>query len=367
MAGSSAFTPKASLTEAPTNLKEAIDWVLRVTGRDGKALSGDECICGLAAAVTDLLQSVELEYNGYEGDRKESNGNGPPKKRVTECLNELFSLVQGLGGTAVVRTYIDQLAQVLSALVGWSEITKCTNGKGDKCKGNKNNDPNGAPHGQDGCGYLVDIKPSNKCGTCGCMKWDVTEADKDENGHHLGRGCTKCKDSGGSSDCKCSPGGSDSCAAGQECQCAKDGKCCKCCCNGGQCSAGCAGENANCSCIENGKNSLGIREHKDSYRSAYEVELVYEWNIGKEYLVWQKWSDRKTSKKRALGARILLGSVCLIWSGLTYMYWTGKYHSSSPRWNNHILDGSGLDDGTLYQWLQALGFPREMLNNNVQE
>ncbi|KAG6440183.1 variant erythrocyte surface antigen-1 alpha subunit [Babesia bovis T2Bo] len=382
MAVNSTFTPKTSLTEAPTNLKEAIDWVLRVTGRDGKALDKDkgECICGLAAAVTDLLQSVELQYHGYEGDRKESNGNGPPKKRVTECLNELFSLVQGLGGTAVVRTYIDQLAQVLSALVGWSRIEQCKNGGGN-CKSGYGSG-HGAPHGQDGCGYLVDIKPSNKCGTCGCMKWDVSEANQNDKGHHLGRGCTRCKDNGGRDACQCSTPGSG-CSAGEECKCAKKGKCCKCCCNGGQCSAGCAGEKAKCICDkekqqgkENGGNTYDEEYRIHSYTSSYPHKPILikdSYVESKRIDVKPYWKDLinprgfypgSASQRRHQCARIFLGSVCLIWSGLTYMYWTGKYHSSSPRWNNHILDGSGLDDGTLSQWLQALGFPREMLNNN---
>ncbi|EDO07573.1 variant erythrocyte surface antigen-1 alpha subunit [Babesia bovis T2Bo] len=249
-----------------------------------------------------------------------------------------------------------RLAQVLSALVGWSKIEKCWgSGSSDKCKGTNGK---GNQHGKNECEYLKDIEAKNKCDKCECMKWDVAKADDEKNGHHLGRGCKKCaSDEEAKKACECGTGG---CSAGEECKCAKEGKCCKCCCT--SCD-GCK-ENAKCSCIENGKNSLRIREHKDSYRSAYEVELVYEWNIGKEYLVWPKWSDRKTSKKRAVAARNLLGSVCLIWSGITYMYWTGKYHKSSPRWNNHILNGSGLDDGTLSQWLQALGFPKDMLNNH---
>ncbi|EDO06628.1 variant erythrocyte surface antigen-1 alpha subunit [Babesia bovis T2Bo] len=364
MAPASAFTPKASLTDAPTNLKEAIDWVLRVTGRDGKELNKDECICGLAAAVTDLLQSVELEYHGkypvvdtswvpigYQGESDGAdNSKGPPKKRVTECLNELFSLVQGLGGTAVVRTYIDQLAQVLSALVGWSRIEKCWD-----CKGSNNNNQHGI---KTDCGYLKDATPNTPCKECECMKWEVKNPESE--GTPLGRKCTRCSDSdsgGVQHRCQCS----GDCKGGlsTECKCAKAGKCCKCCCKDkcGKCSD-------KCSCMETHKNTLGIFEHKDSYRSSYQVELVYHGIVGNEYLVWPTWSDRKTSKKRAIGAQILLGSVCLIWSGLTYMYWTGKYHSSSPRWNNHILDGRGLDDGTLSQWLQALGFPREMLNNS---
>ncbi|EDO07799.1 variant erythrocyte surface antigen-1 alpha subunit [Babesia bovis T2Bo] len=299
-----------------------------------------ECICGLAAAVTDLLQSVQLEYHG-EGN------NGPPKKRVTECLNELFSLVQGLGGTSVVRTYIDQLAQVLSALVGWSKIDKC--GNCDSSKGNQ--------HGtNEKCQYLQEVKENKPCDTCKCMKWVVPEAGKDE-AHYLGRRCTRCEGSG-QPPCKCSSSSGSACQGPDSCKCALAGKCCKCCCTScGKCSD-------KCSCIEQEKNILGIYEHNESYVSAYKVKLVHEGYFGREYQVWPKWSDRKTSKKRAVAARNLLGSVCLIWSGLTYMYWTGKYAKGSPRWNNHILDGSGLDDGTLSQWIQALGFPRDMLNNS---
>ncbi|KAG6440197.1 variant erythrocyte surface antigen-1 alpha subunit [Babesia bovis T2Bo] len=367
MAPASTFTPKASLCDSPTNLKEAIDWVLRVTGRDGKALNKDngECICGLAAAVTDLLQSVEIEYNGYQGDVKDSatTNKGATKEEVTNHLNELFSLVQGLGGTAVVRTYIDQLAQVLSALVGWSKIVKCENG--GKCKTVHSSDLNGNPHGSDGCKYLEDKDSENKCDDCGCMKWKVF---KDIDWVQLGRGCTRCKGSGSEEEakkkpCGCSTGGSDSCSAGKECKCAKEGKCCKCCCTGcrGKCN-----EKAKCSCIEEGKNFGHDEYHKDSYRSAYPSGTVYTRDSfveSKQVDVKPYWNDLTNSPDRNHCARILLGSVCLIWSGITYMHWTGKYEKTSPRWNNHILDGSGLDDGTLSQWLQALGFPKDMLND----
>ncbi|EDO07579.1 variant erythrocyte surface antigen-1 alpha subunit [Babesia bovis T2Bo] len=346
MAPASTFTPKASLTEAPTNLKEAIDWVLRVTGRDGKE-NKDECICGLAAAVTDLLQSVELEYHGYQGEGADPK-KGATEHQVTDHLHGLFSLVQGLGGTVVVRTYIDQLAQVLSALVGWSRIDKCSIGSCD--------------HGKKGstCQYLQDKTPENKCGACGCMKWNVDEADQEEKGHHLGRGCQRCSDSGGSEhNCSCSGGGSD-CTA-ETCKCALAGKCCKCCCKDkcGKCSD-------KCSCVE----------EEEKYKSAYTKTLkTLSWVekvVKNEPPTWEHLTEASTgtttdgtaSHRRHRCARILLGSVCLIWSGLTYMYWTGKYAESSPRWNNHIVDGSGLDDGTLSQWLQALGFPRDMLNNS---
>ncbi|EDO07638.1 variant erythrocyte surface antigen-1 alpha subunit [Babesia bovis T2Bo] len=328
MSSKSTFTPKASLTEAPTNLKEAIDWVLRVTGRDGKKLDENkgECICGLAAAVTDLLQSVQLEYHGYQGEGADTS-KGATKDEVTNHLNGLFSLVQGLGGTAVVRTYIDQLAQVLSALVGWSSIEKCWGKKGgsDKCEGSGGNKER---HGKDSsCKYLLDVEDNKPCDKCGCMKWKDPEPSSNE-GHHLGRRCTKCSDGGGSSTCKCS-----GTSGGNTCPCAKN---------------------------------MYLSAYKGALVNAlYWTEVVTlekppTWN----YLKYSPLDGSSPSQRRHHCARILLGSVCLIWSGITYMYWTGKYHKSSPRWNNHILDGSGLDDGTLSQWLQALGFPREMLNDS---
>ncbi|EDO06099.1 variant erythrocyte surface antigen-1 alpha subunit [Babesia bovis T2Bo] len=310
--------------------------------------------------LTPLQNSVELEYNGYQGDTKDGadTSKGATKEQVTKYLNELFSLVQGLGGTAVVRTYIDQLAQVLSALVGWSRIVKCTGGdsggcKGtDKCTGN-NGGSGGGSGGGKGCEYLKDIEPENKCDTCGCIKW--TQSKPGTEGVPLGRRCTRC--SGSRDGCMCS--GEQDCTP-DKCQCALNGKCCKCCCKSEHCKEKCQ------------KNSWGGEKEcictnkEDSYRSAYPSES-YEKRVS--FLVANRidvnpyWRNVTSSRNRHQCAQILLGSVCLIWSGITYMYWTGKWHGTSPRWNNHILDGSGLDDGTLSQWLQALGFPKEMLND----
>ncbi|EDO06997.1 variant erythrocyte surface antigen-1 alpha subunit [Babesia bovis T2Bo] len=260
-------------------------------------------------------------------------------------------------GTPVVRTYIDQLAQVLSALLGWSRIDKCPD-KGTCQKG-----VNGYQHGtKDGCKYLKDVKHENKCEKCECMKWDVKKPDQE--GTPLGRKCQRCKGSG-DAQCSCSTGG---CSPGEECQCAKKGKCCKCCCTG------CTKCKKECSCIEkeSEKKDLGIYVHKETYQSAYwsytnakhfeQYGMTATWNALYRYKKVN--TNDPPSQRRHQCAQILLGSVCLIWSGVTYMHWTGKYHSGSSYWNNHILDGSGLDDGTLSLWLQALGFPRDMINNH---
>ncbi|GIX61599.1 variant erythrocyte surface antigen-1 family protein [Babesia caballi] len=56
------------LTDCPSNLKEAIDWILRVTGKDGQdsGIGDDGGTAGLANAVTVLLEGVKsssLELN----------------------------------------------------------------------------------------------------------------------------------------------------------------------------------------------------------------------------------------------------------------------------------------------------------------
>ncbi|EDO05466.2 variant erythrocyte surface antigen-1 alpha subunit [Babesia bovis T2Bo] len=286
---------------------------------------------------------------GYDGDTKDA---GATYEQVKEHLNGLFSLVQGLGGTAVVRTYIDQLAQVLSALVGWSKIEQCWNGT---CKKDGSNDLNGSPHGDSSCKYLQEVKENTPCKDCRCMKWKVPGANDHSKGHHLGRGCTRCKDSGSSdAGCKCTSGGGG-CSSGQECQCAKAGKCCKCCCT--SCS-GCK-TNAKCSCT----TEESITHSRTTY-GEITIERYMSSYSNNNHDNPPKWKDASNTPNRHHCAKILLGSVCLIWSGVTYMHWTGKWASGSPYWNNHILDGSGLDDGTLSQWLQALGFPRDMLNNS---
>ncbi|GIX64916.1 variant erythrocyte surface antigen-1, alpha subunit [Babesia caballi] len=47
------------LTDCPSNLKEAIDWILRVTGKDGGG--GDGGTAGLINAVQDLLRTAGVE------------------------------------------------------------------------------------------------------------------------------------------------------------------------------------------------------------------------------------------------------------------------------------------------------------------
>ncbi|EDO05207.1 variant erythrocyte surface antigen-1 alpha subunit [Babesia bovis T2Bo] len=111
-------------------------------------------------------------------------------------------------------------------------------------------------------------------------------------------------------------------------------------------------------CTRCSGGTCGYSCYRESYKSSYSGNKHLHKNDN-----LPTWQNVSTTIDRSRCARILLGSVCLIWSGLTYMHWTGKWAKGSPYWNNHILDGTGLDDGTLSQWLQALGFPKDMLND----
>ncbi|GIX63765.1 variant erythrocyte surface antigen-1 family protein [Babesia caballi] len=54
-------TPVDSSFACPSNLKEAIDWILRVTGKDGQSVPGGDGSSGLAGAVSKLLSAADIE------------------------------------------------------------------------------------------------------------------------------------------------------------------------------------------------------------------------------------------------------------------------------------------------------------------
>eukprot|EP00371_Babesia_bovis_P000515 XP_001609162.1 variant erythrocyte surface antigen-1, beta subunit [Babesia bovis T2Bo] len=138
-----AWTPYNSLTQAPTNLKEAIDWVLRVTGRDGKSnkaaqpppstSNGPHCLCYLAKAVKDLLYDARSpEYPGPSTGRNWNDILLDQEQSIVKpVLTDLGLLSDSTsaasttttcaGGTEVIKALIDQLAQGLQKWVGWQK------------------------------------------------------------------------------------------------------------------------------------------------------------------------------------------------------------------------------------------------------
>eukprot|EP00371_Babesia_bovis_P000519 XP_001609166.1 variant erythrocyte surface antigen-1, beta subunit [Babesia bovis T2Bo] len=283
--------PYSSLTQAPTNLKEAIDWVLRVTGRDGKENkaaakpapagtdSSPHCLCYLAKAVKDLLY-----------DAKDPGSPGPSPDRywddllldqektlVLPVLTDLGLLSTGstsavsttttcAGGTEVIKALIDQLAQGLQKWVGWQE-------KGDDC----------CLKGTDGIGKKCDC-PSG-VGASGCCSTSS------------GTPCHQCSQCGTSE-------------AGNKCY----------------LSAYCK------------KNGVALSPPEGEY-------------------YWPTISSDPS--KVHLLARIFLGSVCLIWSGLSQLgFLTGN---GSSRWKDSKLHE--VDKG-LGSFMAAMGYDLERLNGS---
>eukprot|EP00371_Babesia_bovis_P000010 XP_001608625.1 variant erythrocyte surface antigen-1 [Babesia bovis T2Bo] len=290
--------PYSSLTQAPTNLKEAIDWVLRVTGKDGKknaaAASPPQfgCICFLAKAVKDLL--YDAKDPGSPGPSSERYWDGILLEQESDIVNPVLTdlgLLNGgstdsttasttcAGGTEVIRALIDQLAQGLQKWVGWQE--------GDTC----------------------------------CLKGTGGES----NG--IGREC-KCTGSSSVGANCCSTSGS----AGTTCH------------DCGKCGTSSAGQKCYLSayCKKTATSGGGSNTEGDYY--------------------WPTLSDK--ADQVHLLARIFLGSVCLIWSGLSQLgFLTGKGSGGKDnRWKNsslHKIDGT---DAGLGSFMAAMGYDLERLN-----
>nr|BAN64972.1 variant erythrocyte surface antigen- beta subunit [Babesia bovis] len=277
--------PYSSLTQAPTNLKEAIDWVLRVTGKDGKkndktAASPPQfgCLCFLAKAVKDLLYDARSPGTpGPTSGRYWDDILLDQEKDIVKPVLQGLGLVNSTsasttstcaGGTEVIGTLIDQLAQGLQKWVGWQEgDTCCLKGeKGESTGIGRKCDCKGGPQC---CGTSGSSATTcHECGTCG----------KDGN--------TKCYQSAYNKDSALwtnvvngTPGAGGSGSAGSAV--------------GGKGGSGVAGPPA------------------DPVKAAQEVHLL---------------------------ARIFLGSVCLIWSGLSQ--W-GFLTGGSKRWEEGVLSKEG--------------------------
>ncbi|KAG6440224.1 variant erythrocyte surface antigen-1 beta subunit [Babesia bovis T2Bo] len=298
MAQAQAWTPYNSLTKPPTNLKEAIDWVLRVTGRDGKknektapaappsTSNAPHCLCYLAKAIKDLL--YDAKDPGSPGPSPERNWDEilleQEKDIVKPVLTDLGLLSTGstsavsttttcAGGTEVIKALIDQLALGLQKWVGWKEDDECClkgeNGKESKGIGKKCECSTG---GVSGCCSTSSGTTCHQCGTCGTS------------------------------------------ATGQKC-----------------------------------------------YQSAY-CKATSPPSSPTDFLWTSISSD---SDKVHLLARIFLGSVCLIWSGLSQLGFLTKEGSGgiNNRWSDSSLHEI-KDDGTsgLGSFMAAMGYDLERLN-----
>ncbi|EDO07798.2 variant erythrocyte surface antigen-1 beta subunit [Babesia bovis T2Bo] len=290
------WTPYDSLTTAPTNLKEAIDWVLRVTGKDGKknekptasTSNGPHCLCYLAKAVKDLLYDAkDPEYPGPSPKRYWSDILLEQEKTlVLPVLTDLGLLSVGstsaardtcAGGTEVIKALIDHLAQGLQKWVGWQE-------KGDEC----------------------------------CLKGT--------SGKSKGIG-KECKCVGGTC---CSPGGSAATTC-HDCR---------------TCGTSNAGQKCYLSAYCKTKSTSG-----SGSSGSGNAEGDYYWP-----------TISSDSTKVHLLARIFLGSVCLIWSGLSQL---GFLTGGSERWDKSSLHSLEAGDNKgLGSFMAAMGYDLDRLNGS---
>eukprot|EP00371_Babesia_bovis_P000022 XP_001608669.1 variant erythrocyte surface antigen-1, beta subunit [Babesia bovis T2Bo] len=301
MSAPAAWKPHESLTQAPTNLKEAIDWVLRVTGKDGKKNektapaappstdNPPHCLCYLAKAIKDLLY-----------DAKDPGSPGPSTHRywddllleqektlVLPVLTDL-GLLSGstsaasstcAGGTEVIRTLIDHLALGLQKWVGWKE--------GDTC----------------------------------CLKG--TEG--------IGGQC-KCTCTGGVGGCCTGGRGTTTC---HECS---------------QCGTGANG-------VGNNKCYLSAYCKKNTASSGSSPST--------DPFLWTSISSDST--KVHLLARIFLGSVCLIWSGLSQLgFLTCNAKGSERRWEESSLNNiENAENKGLASFMAAMGYDLDRIKNGT--
>ncbi|GIX65141.1 variant erythrocyte surface antigen-1 family protein [Babesia caballi] len=101
-----------SLTTCPSNLKEAIDWILRVTGKDGQDSSnGQQAIQTLTQKVKDLLKDVKDVLPGFNKEdfekvTKTLDGSGASSGLIGKLADGLQQFIgyDPLGGTVQINT-----------------------------------------------------------------------------------------------------------------------------------------------------------------------------------------------------------------------------------------------------------------------
>ncbi|GIX64770.1 variant erythrocyte surface antigen-1 family protein [Babesia caballi] len=119
------------LTKCPSNPKEAIDWILRVTGKDGQD-TGTNGTAGLAKALHELLtdscngflvSGLNVDADMFRALREWLNGQKETyedtKKLIARCANELAAFIGfkknvkngliGVGGIAVSNDPLERL------------------------------------------------------------------------------------------------------------------------------------------------------------------------------------------------------------------------------------------------------------------
>ncbi|GFE53580.1 variant erythrocyte surface antigen beta subunit, putative [Babesia ovis] len=105
-------TIRDSLLNSPTNLKEAIDWILRVTNKDGQETldntAGGNCLCPLSQAVVTVLRDVRVkDYLDHQEEK--------------DLVSGILSSIETIGGVRTTRSLIEEVASKLADLIGYQK------------------------------------------------------------------------------------------------------------------------------------------------------------------------------------------------------------------------------------------------------
>ncbi|GIX61278.1 variant erythrocyte surface antigen-1 family protein [Babesia caballi] len=111
-----------SLTEPPQNLKEAVDWVLCMSGNDGEGdyNKGQEAIKKLATQVKTLLSGVSVPgvtvglEQLFQGDTIGSFGSNASIASLASGLNALIDQTNGMGNRYAYTYKKDDSSQTVN-------------------------------------------------------------------------------------------------------------------------------------------------------------------------------------------------------------------------------------------------------------
>ncbi|GIX62773.1 variant erythrocyte surface antigen-1 family protein [Babesia caballi] len=106
-----------SLADCPSNLKEAIDWILRVTGKDG---GGSDNTRDLAKAVKGLLHSAISDVDSSTRTNHENRGYLNKLKTGLEKAKELVEKDERLSGVRNIGP-IGRLSRALGKFIGYDD------------------------------------------------------------------------------------------------------------------------------------------------------------------------------------------------------------------------------------------------------
>ncbi|GIX65238.1 variant erythrocyte surface antigen-1 family protein [Babesia caballi] len=139
MAGSSLSTPvDLSLTDCPSNLKEAIDWILRVTGKDGGGGNGTTELTNEVKKLLDSVKETDAVFSKELAQVRQALDGSSGTNLITKLAEGLQQFIgYGDGNKAIIKhsdngigASNDPLERLQDAVLGFLiEVIKRLHGK----------------------------------------------------------------------------------------------------------------------------------------------------------------------------------------------------------------------------------------------